>query len=52
MTVSRKLIVTAFVLLSVSRLATGLDEKDRDHGWYPETQKAADELFAKVLRVP
>jgi dienelactone hydrolase len=26
--------------------------KDRDHGWYPETQKAADELFAKALGVP
>jgi hypothetical protein len=24
--------------------------KDRDHGWYPETQKAADALFAKVLK--
>jgi dienelactone hydrolase len=23
---------------------------DRDHGWYPETQKAADALFAKVLK--
>jgi cephalosporin-C deacetylase-like acetyl esterase len=24
--------------------------KDKDHGWYPETQKAADALLAKVLR--
>jgi dienelactone hydrolase len=24
--------------------------KDRDHGWYPEGQKAADALFEKVLR--
>jgi len=24
--------------------------KDRDHGWYPEGQKAAEELFAKVLQ--
>jgi dienelactone hydrolase len=23
---------------------------DRDHGWYPETQTAADALFAKVLK--
>jgi dienelactone hydrolase len=23
---------------------------DRDHGWYPETQRAADALFARVLR--
>jgi dienelactone hydrolase len=23
---------------------------DRDHGWYPETQQAADALFAKVLK--
>jgi dienelactone hydrolase len=23
---------------------------DRDHGWYPETQKAADALFDRVLR--
>jgi hypothetical protein len=23
--------------------------KDRNHGWYPETQKAADALFARVL---
>ena len=24
--------------------------KDKDHGWYPETQKAADSLFDKVLK--
>jgi hypothetical protein len=24
--------------------------KDRNHGWYPEGQKAAEELLAKVLR--
>jgi dienelactone hydrolase len=24
--------------------------KDRDHGWYPECQKAADALLARVLR--
>jgi hypothetical protein len=24
--------------------------KDRDHGWYPETQQAADTLFARVLQ--
>ena len=24
--------------------------KDRNHGWYPETQKAADELLKRVLR--
>jgi dienelactone hydrolase len=24
--------------------------KDKDHGWYPETQKAADALFEKVLK--
>jgi hypothetical protein len=24
--------------------------RDRDHGWYPEGQKAADALFARVLR--
>jgi dienelactone hydrolase len=24
--------------------------KDKDHGWYPETQKAADALLAKVLK--
>jgi dienelactone hydrolase len=24
--------------------------KDKDHGWYPETQKAADTLFEKVLK--
>jgi dienelactone hydrolase len=23
---------------------------DRDHGWYPETQRAADALFARVLK--
>jgi dienelactone hydrolase len=23
---------------------------DRDHGWYPETQRAADDLFARVLK--
>jgi hypothetical protein len=23
---------------------------DKDHGWYPETQKAADEQFEKVLK--
>ena len=24
--------------------------EDKDHGWYPETQKAADALLAKVFR--
>jgi dienelactone hydrolase len=24
--------------------------KDRNHGWYPETQRAADALFARVLK--
>jgi dienelactone hydrolase len=24
--------------------------RDRDHGWYPETQEAADALFARVLK--
>jgi dienelactone hydrolase len=28
----------------------GNGAKDKDHGWYPETQKAADALFTKVLR--
>jgi hypothetical protein len=26
--------------------------KDRNPGWYPETQKSADELFAKLLGAP
>jgi dienelactone hydrolase len=28
----------------------GGDDKDKDHGWFPETQKAADALLEKVLR--
>jgi hypothetical protein len=30
-------------------LEPGGGATDKDHGWYPETQKAADQLFAKVL---
>ena len=28
----------------------GSGAKDKDHGWDPQTQKAADALFVKVLR--
>jgi dienelactone hydrolase len=28
----------------------GSGAKDKDHGWYPETQKAAEALFEKVLK--
>jgi hypothetical protein len=28
----------------------GEGARDKDHGWYPVTQKAADALFAKALR--
>ena len=37
-------------LLFRRRIFLASGAKDRNHGWYPETQKAADELFAKVLR--
>ena len=38
-------VAESFVSITPGRGAT-----DKDHGWYPEGQKAADELFAKVLR--
>jgi hypothetical protein len=37
--------ITGFVSIE-----PGGEDKDKDHGWFPETQKAADALLAKVLR--